>query len=369
MTATARALLTLAGLLGIWTPGQAQGAPSAAPRRSPCVSATVVGRSTQGRPLWLITAARPEVLARGAPRVLVICGQHGNEPIAPRAARDIVRRLARHAAASPSAARPDDPAAEAILSRVVTLVLPCVNPDGAARRRRANAAGVDLNRDWQARTQPETRAVFDVFTHWQPQLVVDAHEWLPGDTHTTSSVELPLTTDSPAQQALARWSSQAVARCRQQGIYVQRTHWAPANDPRLAHRYFFAAWQVPALLYEISPAGLAPDATRLAAATCFLWELLGAFAASAPTPPPPPLATPTPTPRPAAPPAPILLAAGALLLWLLLSSYPPAGVLPRPEQAEGRRHGRHLDAPVRLRPTRQRRQSRPSPTARRGAAR
>ena len=48
-----------------------------------------------------------------------------------------------------------------LLDRLVVGILPVQNPDGRAAGTRANANGFDLNRDWFARTQPETGAKLD----------------------------------------------------------------------------------------------------------------------------------------------------------------------------------------------------------------
>lgn len=116
------------------------------------------GRSSAGR------AAR---IARTRPAFAWIAGSsHGNEPsggdadmrllydaAAGRTCRDLVR-----------------------LRRLVVFLLPVQNPDGRASDRRANARGFDLNRDWFARTQPETRATVRALTRFPPVVFADQHE-------------------------------------------------------------------------------------------------------------------------------------------------------------------------------------------------
>ena len=59
----------------------------------------------------------------------------------------------------------DESLSEAFLARYNVLIAPNLNPDGvAAGNWRANANGVDLNRDWFSLEQPETQAV-DEFIH------------------------------------------------------------------------------------------------------------------------------------------------------------------------------------------------------------
>lgn len=80
-----------------------------------------------------------------------------------------------------------------------TVVIPLMNPDGVDRGHwRHNMAGVDLNRDWMAFAQPETRAARDLFTRLtelpqsQPFLLLDFHSthrdifYTQEDKHPTS---------------------------------------------------------------------------------------------------------------------------------------------------------------------------------------
>ncbi|MEW9528034.1 M14 family zinc carboxypeptidase [Microbispora sp. NPDC049125] len=59
---------------------------------------------------------------------------------------------------------------------LVTVIVPTQNPDGRDESRRQNAFGFDLNRDWFARTQPETDGKIDMLRDYPPQVFVDAHE-------------------------------------------------------------------------------------------------------------------------------------------------------------------------------------------------
>ncbi|MGZ8650257.1 MAG: M14 family zinc carboxypeptidase, partial [Solirubrobacteraceae bacterium] len=59
---------------------------------------------------------------------------------------------------------------------VVTVIMPSHNPDGREASRRQNDYGFDLNRDWFARTQPETEAKVELLRRWPGQVFVDAHE-------------------------------------------------------------------------------------------------------------------------------------------------------------------------------------------------
>ena len=55
--------------------------------------------------------------------------------------------------------------------------MPTQNPDGRELGQRRNVNGFDMNRDWFARTQPETDGKLDVIREYPPQLFIDAHEF------------------------------------------------------------------------------------------------------------------------------------------------------------------------------------------------
>ncbi|GAA1275580.1 deacylase/carboxypeptidase superfamily protein [Planotetraspora silvatica] len=59
---------------------------------------------------------------------------------------------------------------------LVTVIVPTQNPDGRDANRRTNDRGFDLNRDWFARTQPETDGKVAMLRDYPPQIFVDAHE-------------------------------------------------------------------------------------------------------------------------------------------------------------------------------------------------
>ncbi|WP_189331496.1 M14 family zinc carboxypeptidase [Actinoplanes ianthinogenes] len=59
---------------------------------------------------------------------------------------------------------------------LITVILPTQNPDGRDAARRQNEYGFDLNRDWFARTQPETDSKIDLLREYPPQVFIDAHE-------------------------------------------------------------------------------------------------------------------------------------------------------------------------------------------------
>ncbi|HEX5015164.1 MAG TPA: M14 family zinc carboxypeptidase [Candidatus Limnocylindrales bacterium] len=64
-----------------------------------------------------------------------------------------------------------------ILANALVVILPTQNPDGREIGQRRNLNGFDMNRDWFARTQPETDGKLDVVREYPPTLFIDAHEF------------------------------------------------------------------------------------------------------------------------------------------------------------------------------------------------
>ncbi|MFN8093736.1 MAG: M14 family metallopeptidase [Vicinamibacteria bacterium] len=197
---------------------------AAAPDRTRLVE---YARSEEGRPLEVLVIASPERIARieevkrslralADPRALppseadrlvrelpavvwLLHAVHGNEA----SSTDAALALAYHLLAAQ-----DDPAAEAARKDAIVLLDPLQNPDGRARFLATNRAAVglapdaepfsaehdepwpggranhylfDMNRDWFAQTQPETRGRLRVFLEWFPQVAADLHE-MGGDS-------------------------------------------------------------------------------------------------------------------------------------------------------------------------------------------
>ncbi|HEU5158834.1 MAG TPA: M14 family zinc carboxypeptidase [Streptosporangiaceae bacterium] len=149
--------------------------------------------SAQGRPLKYAIVAQPRVLrdlagvrrdaaalrdphtaagtaarlARTARPILwVTANVHGNEPSGTDAALRTLRDLADRS----------DCAATRILDNAVVVIVPVQNPDGREAGTRQNAYGFDMNRDWFARTQPETDGKLALLNELPPVLYIDAHE-------------------------------------------------------------------------------------------------------------------------------------------------------------------------------------------------
>lgn len=151
-----------------WTTHEEELAFLAAVAASPRVRTELIGSTLEGRPLHLLTLALPGSQS-DRPTTMVVGSQHGNEPAGRETALAWLRDLA----------FTDDALLVEQLRGQTVLFVPSANPDGRAANSRANAAGVDINRDHLALTQPESQAVAVVLRDLAPALALDLHEYGP----------------------------------------------------------------------------------------------------------------------------------------------------------------------------------------------
>jgi len=112
-------------------------------------------------------ADRARRIAANRPAIVWIAGNvHGGEKSGADAALKTLYELA--AGTSCAVRQRND--------NLITVILPTQNPDGRDASRRQNEFGFDLNRDWFARTQPETDSKIELIREFPPQVFIDAHE-------------------------------------------------------------------------------------------------------------------------------------------------------------------------------------------------
>ena len=113
-------------------------------------------------PAW-----QAEKIARRYPAVLWIASNvHGDEESGTDASMRVLYELADRT----------DCAARQILDGSIVVLLPIQNPDGREADTRQNFYGFDMNRDWFARTQPETDGKIEFLREYPGPLFIDDHE-------------------------------------------------------------------------------------------------------------------------------------------------------------------------------------------------
>lgn len=127
-------------------------------------TATTIGYSAERRPLYVFYHGEPTA----ALRILLLAGQHGDEPSAMEAVA--------HLAAA-------DNLSSLVSADCALAFLPCLNPDGVVAATRKNALGIDLNRDHQLLAATETQALHRFVRTWRPHLIVDVHTYPPRRRH------------------------------------------------------------------------------------------------------------------------------------------------------------------------------------------
>lgn len=143
----------------------------------------------------------------------------------------------------------DSPLAREFREYFQVHVVPLMNPDGVELGHwRHNTGGVDLNRDWVAFHQPETRAVRDEVTRIME--TPGAELWFAADFHSTRrdvfyTLERSLETDPPG--ILDRWI---------QHLEDELPDYEVADGPSglqtpMSRNWFYREFGSPGLIYEV----------------------------------------------------------------------------------------------------------------------
>jgi hypothetical protein len=157
-------------------------------RRSDLVSLSFMGTTTEGRRIPLLIVGDPPYATAAAARragklvVLLFANIHAGEVCGKEAFPMLVRDIA----LAPNAERN-----RVLLDSMTLLVVPIYNADGNEQinptnrpgqvgpvngmGQRPNANGLDLNRDYMKAQAVETRAMLDLLTKWNPDLILDSH--------------------------------------------------------------------------------------------------------------------------------------------------------------------------------------------------
>ncbi len=128
----------------------------------------VIGYSSGSRPINAMVAGD------GGDVVMVIAGIHGNEPAGVPLAKGVFRYVEKRSK---------------LMTGRTLVVVPVANPDGYKANRRYSNNGVDINRNfpaanrednskngWQALSEPESQALFELINKYKPDRIVSIHQ-------------------------------------------------------------------------------------------------------------------------------------------------------------------------------------------------
>lgn len=100
---------------------------------------------------------------KGNQKVMMWSQMHGNESTTTKALLDFFNYL-------------DSEEGKSLTEKFTFLIIPMLNPDGAEAWTRVNANGVDLNRDSQNLTQPESRILRKCIEEFRPDFCFNLHD-------------------------------------------------------------------------------------------------------------------------------------------------------------------------------------------------
>ena len=202
---------------------------------------STVGYSVEKRPIYQLE------FGSGPLKILLWSQMHGNESTSTKALFDCFRFL-----------ETEEELGRQILEKCTLVVIPILNPDGAERYTRVNANEVDLNRDAQALSQPESLILRQVYTNFQPNYCFNLHGqrtiFSAGDANNVATLSF-LSPAQDAERQLTRNRKEAMAIISEINTFLQ------AEIPNGIGRYddgfnlncvgdTFQSFGVPTMLYE-----------------------------------------------------------------------------------------------------------------------
>lgn len=119
----------------------------------------IIGKSVLDKPIYSYE------IGTGKTRIYLWSQMHGNESTTTKALFDFINVL-----------NSGSEFAQKMLEAFTFYCIPILNPDGAALYTRANANEIDLNRDSQSLTQPESKVLREVFEAFKPHYCFNLHD-------------------------------------------------------------------------------------------------------------------------------------------------------------------------------------------------
>ncbi len=121
----------------------------------------ILGRSVGNRPIFGFK------IGSGEKKVLAWSQMHGNESTTTKAVFDFLNALSK---------KSQVPVISEILKHCSLYIIPILNPDGAKMYTRVNASEVDLNRDLQNLSQPESKLLKKQYDLVKPDFCLNLHD-------------------------------------------------------------------------------------------------------------------------------------------------------------------------------------------------
>ncbi|MGA9638182.1 M14 family metallopeptidase [Flavobacterium sp.] len=120
---------------------------------------SIIGQSVLGEPIYKYQ------IGKGKTRIFLWSQMHGNESTTTKGLFDFFNVL-----------KSGSELANQLLDRFTFCALPMLNPDGARLYTRVNANKIDLNRDSQDLTQPESKLLRETFESFKPNYCFNLHD-------------------------------------------------------------------------------------------------------------------------------------------------------------------------------------------------
>lgn len=119
----------------------------------------IIGQSVLGQSIYSIT------IGKGDRKILMWSQMHGNESTTTKAIFDLCNLFANS----------ENSTIKTILGACKIVIIPMLNPDGSNAYTRINANEVDLNRDAQDLSQPESKVLRHLFNEFKPDFCFNLH--------------------------------------------------------------------------------------------------------------------------------------------------------------------------------------------------
>ena len=135
--------------------------------KSELLKVGVIGTSVEKRNVYSLTFSKKGTdKDKSKIKVLFFAQQHGNEQSGKEGALMLAKTLIK-------------PEFAYLFDKIDLVLIPQVNPDGSERNKRRNANNMDLNRNHLIMTEPETKAVQQLFDKYRFEVTMDVHEYSP----------------------------------------------------------------------------------------------------------------------------------------------------------------------------------------------